>query len=163
MLTKAVAYVRCATDDRENSSIEYQRNAIAEYCEAKKIMLCEEYIDKNCSGTNTNRPEFQRLLRDAQDNHGWDQILVYDGSRFSRNYADAIHYKTMLANHGIKLTSITQNFDSKDEVFIGRTLSSFMDELNSRLVGGNLNEKAHKIGGYSEELLLARGGINCED
>lgn len=150
MSTKAVAYMRYSTHNQNETSIEYQRNAIVEYCERKKIALCGEYIDEGYPGTNANRPNFQRLLNDAQADPAWDLILVYDTSRFFRNYGQTIQHEALLADYGIKVTSVTQNFDNSDEGFTARAFSSVMDELHSRrtrkrTVAG-LSNKAHKAG-----------------
>lgn len=150
MSTKAVAYMRYSTHNQNETSIEYQRNAITEYCERKKIILCGEYIDEGCSGTTANRPNFQRLLNDAQADPDWDLVLVYDTSRFFRNYVQAMQHEAMLADYGIKVTSVTQNFDNSDEGFTARAFSSVMDELHSRrtrkrTVAG-LSNKANKAG-----------------
>ena len=112
---KAVAYARFSSDNQNQNSIEYQITEIKKYCKANNIELVKKYEDEGFSGTTSRRPAFKRLIKDAMNKPEWDLILVYDLSRFSRNYNDAVTYETMLKDCDIDLVSITQRFDNSNE------------------------------------------------
>ena len=61
-----------------------------------------------------------------------------------------MQHEAMLADYGIKVTSVTQNFDNSDEGFTARAFSSVMDELHSRRTRkrtmAGLSNKANKAG-----------------
>lgn len=128
----AVAYMRYSSDNQHETSIEYQRAKINFYCAANGIALVHEYIDRAFSATNDNRPDFQALIEDARNHPLWDTILVYDLSRFFRNYADAVHYKSLLKDLGIKVTSVTQDFGSSNESFLIEGITDLLNDYFSR-------------------------------
>lgn len=61
-----------------------QLRVCKEFAERNKINIIGEYIDRATTGTNDNRPEFQKLIADASKKE-FEQILVYKLDRFSRN------------------------------------------------------------------------------
>ena len=66
------------------------------------------------TGTNDNREDFQRMLKDS-DKKAWDYVLVYKLDRFSRNkYEMAIHRKH-LKDNGIKILSAKENIPETPE------------------------------------------------
>ena len=100
----AVIYARYSSERQTEQSIEGQLRECMEYAERNDIVIVDTYIDRAMTGTNDNRTDFQRMLKDAQKS-AWDIVLVYKFDRFSRNkYEAAIHKKT-LKDHGITLVS----------------------------------------------------------
>jgi len=100
----AVIYARYSSDRKTEQSIEGQLRVCHEYAERNDIAIVDTYIDRAMTGTNDNRADFQRMLKDS-DKKAWDYILVYKLDRFSRNkYETAIH-KKKLRDNGIKLLS----------------------------------------------------------
>ena len=78
------------------------------------------------TGTNDNRPDFQRMIKDSARKE-WDYILVYKLDRFSRNkYETAIHKKT-LRDNGVKLLSAMENIPDTPE---GIILESLLEGMN---------------------------------
>ena len=73
------------------------------------------------TGTNDNRPDFRRMIRDSAKK-SWDFILVYKLDRFSRNkYETAIHKKT-LKDNGVKVLSAMENIPETPEGIILESL-----------------------------------------
>jgi DNA invertase Pin-like site-specific DNA recombinase len=74
---KAAAYLRLSSDDpKKADSIETQRNITLNFIENNpEIRLHDVYIDKGRTGTNFERPEFKRMLADAQK--GIINCIVY--------------------------------------------------------------------------------------
>jgi len=57
-------YLRLSRDDEgagESNSIATQRMMLRRYAEQNSLYIVDEYIDDGYSGTNFNRPNFQRM------------------------------------------------------------------------------------------------------
>ena len=58
-------YLRLSRDDEqqgESSSISTQRQMLTQYCHEQGLRIYGEYVDDGYSGTNFDRPGFQRML-----------------------------------------------------------------------------------------------------
>ena len=53
--------------DSESSSIQTQKEMLTRYCRENGFAISEIYVDDGWSGTNSNRPSFQRMLSDIED------------------------------------------------------------------------------------------------
>ncbi len=88
-------YCRLSKDDiaanEESSSILTQKIMLEKYAKEHHWLIHDYYIDDGWSGTNFNRPEFQRLLVDIE-NKKINAVLVKDLSRLGRNYILTGHY-----------------------------------------------------------------------
>lgn len=127
-----VAYMRYSTDNQTENSIEYQRAEIEKYCAKNGFTTLKEYVDEAYSATNDRRPNFLRMVADAQSNPGWDSILVYDFSRIFRNVKDAALYKAILRDSGIRIISATEPFSDSDEGWLTETITDTLNEYYSR-------------------------------
>ena len=79
-------------DYRESERIENQRDIIDNYIENQEdLKIIEEYADDGFTGTNFNRPGFQRMLQDIEDKK-IDCIITKDLSRFGRDHIDTGYY-----------------------------------------------------------------------
>ena len=72
MTYKVAAYLRLSkeeySNEKESNSITNQKIIIDNYLkEHKEYKLIDYYIDDGCSGTNFDRPEFQRMLEDIKN------------------------------------------------------------------------------------------------
>lgn len=80
-------YLRLSREDetsRESQSIVSQRQILRSYAAAHGMENCREYIDDGWSGTGSERPAFQRLLREVEQGRV-ATVLVKDLSRLGRN------------------------------------------------------------------------------
>src|SRR6516162_10151890 len=78
-------YLRMSRDKQEDSP-ERQRGSVLPYCERHGYRVVGEYFDPGINGDEfTRRPEFQRLLRDAQAGK-FAGIVVDHKDRISRQY-----------------------------------------------------------------------------
>ena len=94
----AVIYARYSCDKQTEQSIEGQLRVCREYAQRNDILILNTYIDQAMSGTNDNRPDFQRMIKDSARKE-WDYVLVYKLDRFSRNkFEVTIHKKTLRDN-----------------------------------------------------------------
>lgn len=65
-------YLRLSRDDEgvgESNSISTQRMMLRRYADQNGLIVIDEYIDDGYSGTNFNRPAFQRMITDIEAGH----------------------------------------------------------------------------------------------
>lgn len=84
-------YIRLSESDEgksyesESESIINQRNLLMDYVKSKGFTLIDEYVDDGFTGTNFNRPGFQRMIEDI--NRGYiNCVITKDLSRLGRNH-----------------------------------------------------------------------------
>ena len=114
---RTAVYVRLSIEnsgkDDDGASIENQKKMCLEYVDSHKdLKLYGIYEDNGRKGTNTDRPEFQRMMADIQKGKV-NCIIVKDLSRFSRDYIDAGNYlEKVFPFMGVRFISVTDHFDS---------------------------------------------------
>lgn len=93
---KAALYIRLSKEDgddkAESYSVTSQRAILMEFLKLHPdIELFDVYIDDGWSGTNFDRPDFNRMMDDIYKGRV-DCVIVKDLSRFGRNYTDCGYY-----------------------------------------------------------------------
>ena len=81
-------YMRLSCDDEnygDSVSIETQRLVVKAYARDQGFFVVDEYVDDGWSGTNFERPGFQRMLQDIEAGKV-NCVLVKDLSRFGREH-----------------------------------------------------------------------------
>lgn len=113
-------YIRLSQEDRDNgkykqesNSVTSQRTILNSFIEENDdLRVYDTYIDDGYSGTDFDRPAFQRMLEDIEDNK-IDCILVKDLSRFGREHVDAGYYIfKYFPLHNIRFIVINDDVDS---------------------------------------------------
>ena len=97
----------------ESESIGNQRELIRAYIhEQQDIQLYDIYVDDGFSGSNFDRPEFNRMMCDIEAGRV-NCVIVKDLSRFGRDYIESGRYiqKTFPAL-GVRFIALTDNYDS---------------------------------------------------
>ena len=74
-MNTAVIYARYSSDSQSEQSIEGQLRVCEDYAKAHDILILDTYIDRAMTGTNDNRPDFQRMIKDSARRE-WTYILV---------------------------------------------------------------------------------------
>ena len=118
---KVAAYLRLSKEEfgneKESNSITNQKLIIDNYLkEHKEYKLIDYYIDDGYSGTNFDRPEFQRMLEDIK-NKKIDVILIKNLSRLGRNYIETGNFvEVVFPAMGVSVISVDENYeiDSSD-------------------------------------------------
>ena len=118
---KAAAYLRLSKEEynneKESNSIINQRQIIDNYLkEHKEYKLVDYYVDDGYSGTNFDRPEFERMLGDIK-NKKIDVIIIKDLSRLGRNYIETGNFvEVVFPAMGVSVISVDENYkmDSLD-------------------------------------------------
>ena len=150
----AVAYLRYSSDSQTEQSIEGQLRVCQDYAARNDIVIVDTYIDRAMTGTNDNRRDFQRMLRDSAK-RAWDYVLVYKLDRFSRNKYEMAMHKRTLRDNGVKILSAMENIPDTPEGIILESLLEGMAEYYSaelsQKVRRGMNESRQKgnfTGGY---------------
>ena len=112
----AASYVRVSRKDGdkiESDSISNQEDLIRNYASARDdIQIAGYYADDDYTGTNFNRPAFQRMMK-AIESGAINCVIVKDLSRFGRDYIDVGNYlQKIYPKLGVRFIAITDNIDS---------------------------------------------------
>lgn len=70
---------------------------------------CDEILTEKYTGTKPIRPELNRLKDKVREG---DTVVVESWSRLGRSMRDLIELVEWFMNHGVKLVSIKENFDT---------------------------------------------------
>ena len=108
-------YGRLSRDDElvgDSNSIVHQKEMLAKYAKEHGFTNTAFYIDDGFSGTNFNRPDFQRMMSDAEEGK-IATIIVKDMSRFGRDYIMVGYYTEIyFPNSDIRFIAINDQVDT---------------------------------------------------
>lgn len=112
----AAIYLRISRDDEDKSesdSIQNQRELLKAYIEKHpELELTDEFVDDGYSGTNFERPGFQKMMDMVQEKT-IDCIIVKDLSRLGRNYIETGRFiDQIFPKLGVRFISVNDNYDS---------------------------------------------------
>ncbi len=136
---KAVLYARVSkeeTDCGEGGSIVNQLMLMKRYVASKEdIEIVSEREDDGYSGTNFNRPAFQKMIGEIRSGRV-NCVIVKDLSRFGRNYVDAGRFlDVFFPSMGVRFIAVTDGYDSlhapKDEKQLLVPVKNIINELYS--------------------------------
>lgn len=110
----AAIYIRVSTEAQyeEGYSIDAQKEQLSAYCISKGIKKYEFYIDGGWSGSNIDRPEMQRLIKDIKDEK-ISHVIVYKLDRLSRSQKDTLYLIEDVFNpYGVDFVSLNESMDT---------------------------------------------------
>lgn len=126
----AAIYCRLSKDDDqrgESVSIGTQKSMLSDYCHEHGFEIYGYYVDDGFSGTNFDRPAFQRLLEDI-DKKQINMVVTKDLSRLGRDYIMTGYYSEIyFPEHGVRYIAVNDNFDSNN---IENDIAPFKNILN---------------------------------
>lgn len=142
-------YLRLSRDDddidgkTESNSISSQRDLIRSFIRKQDNMeIYDIYVDDGWSGTNFDRPEFKRMMKDIEAGHV-DCVIVKDLSRLGRDYIEAgrLIQKTFPA-FSVRFIALTDHFDSLTADYNEKSLvvpvKNFVNDSYSRDISGKV-------------------------
>jgi len=133
---KAAIYCRLSEEDRnkqhetdDSESIRNQKTMLLNYMMEKGWELYDIYSDDNYTGADRGRPQFNRLLKDAESKK-FDIIICKSQSRFTRELELVEKYiHGLFPIWGIRFISIVDNADTDNK-----------GNKKSRQINGLVNE-----------------------
>ena len=112
---QAAIYCRLSQDDGslgESGSIQTQKAILTQYCQEHHMEIVDCYCDDGWSGTNFDRPAFQRMIGDIEAGRV-NTVIVKDLSRFGREYAQmGLYIEHYFEEKGVRFLSLAENIDS---------------------------------------------------
>ncbi len=138
----AALYVRVSTDAQaeEGYSIEGQLERLHAQCVVKGYKKCEKYIDGGWSGSNLERPEMKRMIRDVHAGRIFC-IMVYKLDRISRSQKDTLFLiEDVMLPNGVEFISLNENFDTSTSY--GRAMIGILSAF-AQLERENIRERTH--------------------
>lgn len=126
----AALYCRLSKDDLsdgDSSSIVTQKLILETFCKTNGFNIYDFYVDDGYSGTNFDRPAFERMINDV-DCGKINMIITKDLSRLGRDYIMMGYYTDIyFASNNIRYIAINDNYDS---VNTNNDIAPFKNILN---------------------------------
>lgn len=119
-------------DKQESNSITSQKALLNEFIEEHDdLIVYDTYVDDGYTGTDFNRPGFQRLLEDMRKGN-INSVLVKDLSRLGRNYIEVGNYiEQIFPLFNIRFIAINDSVDSfKNPTSTNTILVPFKNLIN---------------------------------
>ena len=161
---KVAIYCRLSEEDRdkkhdtdESGSIQNQKAMLLEYAGKQGWELYRLYCDEDCTGADRRRPEFNRLLQDAEQRR-FDIVLCKTQSRFTRELELVEKYiHGLFPLWGIRFVSVVDNADTenkgnkKSRQINGLVSEWYLEDLseNIRSVLDNRRRSGFHIGAFA--------------
>ncbi len=158
---KAAIYCRLSEEDRDKQnaaedsiSIQNQKSMLLQYAMVQGWEIYHIYSDDDYTGADRNRPEFKRLLEDAE-HRKFNIILCKTQSRFTRELELVEKYiHGLFPLWGIRFVSIVDNADTdikgnkKSRQINGLVNEWYLEDMseNIRSVLKNRRENGYHIG-----------------
>ncbi len=161
---KVAIYCRLSEEDRnkqnkddDSNSIKNQKAMLIQYAVSQEWDIYDIYSDDDYAGADRNRPQFKRLLADAEA-HKFDIILCKTQSRFTRELELVEKYiHGLFPIWGIRFVSIVDNADTankgnkKSRQINGLVNEWYLEDMsdNIRSVLTNRRENGFHIGAFA--------------
>jgi DNA invertase Pin-like site-specific DNA recombinase len=155
-VAKYIRLSRFDNDDVESCSVQNQRKLIDSFIEEhEEFISSEEFIDDDWTGTNFNRPGFQRMMKAIRSGK-INCIILKDLSRFGRNYIEAGKLlEETLPSYGCRIISIIDDVDSFKDADVTMSL---MVRIKNLIHDHNSMETSKKVRASKD--ILRREGKN---
>ena len=160
-LIRAVIYARYSSSGQREESIEGQIRECTAYAQRNGFTIVGEYMDKALTGRTDRRPDFQRMLWDAERG-AFDAVLCWKMDRFARNRYDSATYKYKLKKCGVRLYyAMEQIPDGPEGIILESVMEGYAEyyseNLSQNVKRGNY-ESAKELKTLGLQLLGLRKG-----
>ena len=126
-------YCRLSQEDErlgESLSIEHQKEILLRYAREHRFPNPTFFVDDGWSGTDFNRPGFQKLLAEIEAGHV-GVLLTKDLSRLGRNSAMVGLYTTYtFPQSGVRYIAINDGFDTADQMSVSQDFAGIRNWFN---------------------------------
>jgi len=148
-------YCRLSRDDGmdgDSNSVANQKKLMQKYAKENGFGNTRFYVDDGYTGTNFNRPGFQKMLEDIEMGY-ISTIIVKDMSRLGRDYLQVGYYTdTYFPDRNIRFIAINDCVDSADGENELAPFRNVMNEMYARDISRKVRS-SHRIRGNSGEPL----------
>ena len=112
---KVGIYIRLSREDGdklESDSISNQRDILQRYVKENRLILVDEYKDDGVSGTTFDRPDFNRMISDIEEEK-INMVITKDLSRLGRDYIKTGYYiENYFPEKSVRYVSILDGIDT---------------------------------------------------
>ncbi len=146
-------YIRLSQEDKDkkyesdSESVINQRELLTNYVKNNNFNLIGEYVDDGYSGTDFERPGFQKLIDDIKSKK-INCVIVKDLSRLGRDHVMTGYYmESYFPENNIRFISILESYDSfknqasNDSSTFIIACNDYYSKQNSVKIRNVLNEK----------------------
>lgn len=151
---KAAIYIRLSKEDgdrEESESVVNQRKILKAYAKENKYKIYDEYVDDGYTGTNFNRPDFKRMIKDIE-NKKINMVITKSLSRLGRDYIETGRYiETFFPKNEIRYIAILDDVDTLldkncDTVAFKNIMNDYYAKETSKNIKKTKNKK--KLEGF---------------
>lgn len=134
---KVAVYVRLSREDEKDAkykeqseSIENQIKFLKSIVKEKKWLLVDIYKDDGYTGTNFDRPDFQRMIQDIELGR-INLVITKDLSRLGRDYIETGRYvEKYFPAKNIRYIAVNDNIDTFDKRNSNNDITPFKSVIN---------------------------------
>lgn len=150
---KAGIYIRLSEADEgkayesDSESVLNQRNMLMKFVKEKGFIFVSEYVDDGYSGTDFDRPGFNKMMEDIK-NKVINLVIVKDLSRLGRDHVmTGFYIETFFPENGIRFISMQEGYDnainqaSNDSSTFIIACNDYYSKQNSVKIRNVLNDK----------------------
>ena len=111
----AALYIRLSKEDESegpSQSVQNQESLLREFVQQHRLSVYDTYIDDGWSGTNFDRPAFQRMIADIEAKKV-NMVITKALSRLGRDYIMTGHYmERYFPEHRVRYISLLDGIDT---------------------------------------------------
>ena len=148
-------YCRLSKDDgqdAESNSISNQKTFLAQKAKEYGLTDTRYYVDDGYTGTNFNRPGFQKMLEDIELGYV-TTVMVKDLSRLGRHYVEVGNYTdTYFPDHDVRFIAVNDMVDSDEGENELAPFRNVMNEMYARDISRKIR-CSHRLRGNMGEPL----------
>lgn len=130
---KVGLYLRLSREDdnyNQSESINNQRNYLTDFVLESGWTLVDTYVDDGYTGTNFDRPGFNRLLKDIEKKR-INLVITKDLSRLGRDYIKTGYYlEQYFPDHGVRYIAVNDGIDTFAHNNSNNDMSPFKSVMN---------------------------------
>ena len=108
-------YIRLSKEDESegpSQSVQNQESLLREFVQQHRLSVYDTYVDDGWSGTNFDRPAFQRMIADIEAKKV-NMVITKDLSRLGRDYILTGHYmERYFPEHRVRYISLLDGIDT---------------------------------------------------
>lgn len=159
---RAVIYARYSSENQREASIDDQIEVCRRYIDQQQWTCVTSYADRALSGASERRPEYQRMIADAEVG-SFDVIVCEALDRLGRRLSEVARLHDQLEFRGVKLHAVNLGRVTPMHVgLLGTMAQLFLSDLKEKTRRGQLGRAlSGKIPGgkaYGYKVVDGRSG-----